>query len=179
MKNKFTIIIITLTIITATTAFILSRINNQEETKIDNISTIREVYATLSDNVNENIEIRKQLLDKLNVFDTTKYETEHNEYTELLDEYNTNIINIDENVKIMDSKCNQEYEDTTINIFCRGYSDLYEEVINIYVDVIDDYNSKITDYNAVNATNHELYNMIHKDYVDINKDGTYRGQQEK
>ena len=72
MKNKFTIIIITLTIITATTAFILSRINNQEETKIDNISTIREVYATLSDNVNENIEIRKQLLDKLNVFDTTK-----------------------------------------------------------------------------------------------------------
>lgn len=179
MKNKFTIIIMTLTVITAATAFVLSRINNKEETTIDNIATIREVYATLSNNVNDNIGIRKRLLDKLNVFDTTNYENEHNEYTELLDEYNTNIISIDENVQIMDSKCAQEYEDTTINIFCRGYSDLYEEVINIYVDVISNYNKKIKDHNAKNATNYELYNMIHKDYVDINKDGAYRGQQEK
>ena len=167
MKNKFTIIIMTLTVITAATAFVLSRINNKEETTIDNIATIREVYATLSNNVNDNIGIRKRLLDKLNVFDTTNYEN------------NTNIISIDESVKIMDSKCAQEYEDTTINIFCRGYSDLYEEVINIYVDVISNYNKKIKDHNARNATNYELYNMIHKDYVDINKDGAYRGQQEK
>ena len=179
MKNKSKIVplvLVILALIISIIAFVLSRKNNKAETLADAQTIIKENYTDLSINVTDNIEIRKQLLNKINNFNNKSYSNERSEYLELLTKYDENVKKIDQNINNLDSRCDKKYEDATINIFCRGYDDLYEEVINIYVTAITNYNNKITDYNKVNDKSYELHNMIHKKHLDFNQDGIYQGK---
>lgn len=175
MKKTLPIIIIVLALIITTVAIIFAIINDKEKTMDENTIIIRNNYGELSTNSTDNVLIRKELLNKLNTFDEENYENVHNEYLELLNKYNENIAKIDANIEAMNSRCDVEYEDATINILCRSYSDLYEEIVNIYITNLNNYNNKIAGYNTRNQTNYEKYNMLHTEYLDINKDGTYQG----
>lgn len=175
MKTKLPLIIILLSVIIISIGVIFAILNDKEKTLDENAVIIRDNYAELSTNVTNNILIRKEVLDKINNFSNNNYADTREEYIELLNKYNENVTKIDTNIEIMDSKCDIQYEDNTINILCRSYADLYEEVINIYITSINNYNDEVRKYNIRNNTNYESHNILHKDYIDINKDGTYQG----
>lgn len=175
-KKTIPLILVILALIISVIGFILSRRNNEEETLQNNEEIIKENYTLLSTNSVENIEIRKELLTKINAFNKDTYKDEHEEYLKVLTKYEENVKKIDENINNMESRCDHEYEDATINIFCRGYDALYEEIINIYVKTITEYNNKITDYNKTNQENYSLHKMLHTEYIDFNEDGIYQGK---
>ena len=172
------IVLVMLAIIIIVIGVVLSIVNNNEEYLQENMQVIRDNYNSLSANVIDNIELRKDLINKLNTFNNDNYPNEHEGYTELLNKYSNNVKEITENVNNMDTRCNQEYEDATVNILCRSYAELYEEVVNIYVTTVNDYNDKITNYNLTSETDYELHTMIHEDYIDFNKDGSFQGKGE-
>lgn len=176
MKKKLPIIMIVLALITGVVAIVLSKVNNKEENLINSTETIRDTYGNLSTNVTSNIEIRKDIINKLNTFEEEDYKNFHTQYQELLQKYTENVKQIDKNIEIMDSNCKTEFEDNTLNILCRSYADLYEEVINIYITTLNNYNSKIEKYNTENQSSYESYTTIHQNYIDVNQDGIYQGQ---
>ena len=175
MKRILPVIIILLSVIIASVGVIFAILNDKEKTMDKNVVAIRDNYAELSTNVTDNILLRKKVIEKINKFAEEDYANTNKEYTELLNKYNENVSKIDKNIEIMDSKCDVEYEDNTINILCRSYADLYEEVVNIYITNLNNYNNNVSDYNLKHRTSYELYSMLHKNYLDINKDGTYQG----
>lgn len=177
--KRLGIALVILTIIIIVIGVVLSIINNNEEQQQENMEIIRDSYTNLSANVIDNIELRKELINKLSTFNNANYPNEHEEYIELLNKYNDNVKQITENVEEMDARCNQEYVDATINILCRSYGDLYEEVVNIYITTVKDYNNKITNYNLNSETDYDLYPMIHEDYIDFNQDGKFQGKDNK
>lgn len=175
MKKILAIVIIVLSTIITTVGIIFAVLNNTEKSLAENVDIIREKYTELSNDSTNNILLRKELIEKLDNFNQVDYATVHEEYLALLNNYNNNVTKIDSIIEILDSKCGIQYEVATVNILCRGYADLYEEVINVYVTSIKDYNNKIKGYNLKNKTNYESYNPLHTEYVDLNKDGAYQG----
>ena len=87
-----------------------------------------------------------------------------------------NINKIDDYVETINSKCNVIYSDIEVNKICDSYDTLYEKLINLYVQDLNNYNNKITSYNEYKKESIELFNQIHKDYIDYNKDNTYEGR---
>ena len=175
-KKTIRLILVILALIISVIGFILSRRNDEEETLQNNEEIIKENYTLLSTNSVANIEIRKELLTKINTFNKDTYKEEHENYLKVISKYEENIKKIDDNVNNMESRCDHEYEDATINIFCRGYDTLYEEIINIYVKTITEYNNKITDYNKTTKESYSLHKMLHTEYIDFNEDGIYQGK---
>ena len=175
MKKTLAIIIIVLATIITTVWVIFAILNDKVKSLDENVIIIREKYTELSNDSTNNILLRRELIEKLGNFNEVDYATAHEEYLTLLNNYNNNVAKIDSIVEILDSKCDIQYEVATINILCRGYADLYEEVINVYITSIKDYNNKIKGYNQRNKTEFASYNLLHTEYVDLNKDGTYQG----
>lgn len=175
MKRNLPIILIVLSLIVCTAAIIFAIINHREKTLDENVIIIRDIYGELSNNVTDNILIRKDVIDKLSLYNLDTYADEHNEYQELMNKYIENVKKIDSNIETLDSICDVQYEDNTTNVLCRSYDELYEEVVNIYITNINNYNNKLIGHNQKKKTNYTKYELIHEDYVDLNKDGTYQG----
>lgn len=178
MKKKKTskvIIIIIVAILLATIIiFTLNLINDQKITK-KNMQSIKESYQQLSENIVNYNQIRSSLSEKLNNFMYESYQKEHEEYVDLLTKYNNNIINIDQNIAILDDKCQVIYKDLSINKICDEYSLIYEKLINLYVSDLNNYNNKIASYNEYKEDKYNLFELIHDDYIDYNNDKVYEG----
>lgn len=176
-KNSKKIILISslvLIIIIIVVILVMGIINDKKESS-KNMELINDNYELLGTNVNEYNQIRSELSNKLNNFIYADYEKEHNEYVLILTKYNNNINLIDDNVKIIDSKCNVIYNDISVNKICDSYKVLYEKLINLYVMDLNNYNRKIGSYNEYKKEDISLFNMIHSEYIDYNDDGKYEG----
>ena len=176
-KNKKMIIIssVVALIILMIIVLILNVVNDKKKSN-KNMQLIKYNYDELSVAVTEYNQIRTDLNELLNNFIYEDYPNKHSSYIELLNKYNNNIDKIDDYVEVINNKCNVIYSDITINKICDSYDMLYEKLINLYVQDLNNYNNKITSYNEYKKENIELFNLIHKDYIDYNKDNTYEGR---
>lgn len=179
MNNKriLTISILSMfTVIILTVAIILFSVNKREKMLTENMIMIKSNYANFSANISDNLEIRTELTNKITEFKAETYEEERGNFSDILNKYDKNIRYVDALVKDMESRCKYNYEDTTVKLLCRGYDALYEETINNYISSINAYNEKITKYNETAETKQELHTLIHKEYIDYDKDGEYEGK---
>lgn len=178
-KNNLGIISIVLLVFTILIFFvatILSNKNNKKEEILNNATLIKKNYTNLIDENMNNISIRKELINKLNAFNSKEYASLHEGYIETLNNYNNNVSKIKEAVDTLNEKCEYEFEEGTTNVLCRSYSGVYEEVVNIYITVLTNYNNKITSLNETSEEKYELYTTIYTEYIDVNNDGKYQGK---
>lgn len=175
-KKKIVIItlIITITLIFIS-LFILNTIKNNK-LREENIEIINTNYQELSTNVEEYNNIRTKLEGLLNNFIYNDYKNKHEEYINILTEYNNNIKKIDNNIKNIDTRCNLIYKDKTVNKICNNYKITYEKLINIYITDLTNYNNKITSYNEYKKDTIKLFELVHNNYIDYNKDNVYEGR---
>ena len=168
--------LIVLTVIITIAGIVLAIINNKKQTILDNMAIIKQSYTNLSVYVSDDRNFRNQLTNRLTTFNNEIYSSEHESYMQLLNAYNNNLKAIEVNINQLASKCDIEYEEATINILCRSYGILYEEVVNGYVTSVTNYNNKITAYNQTSETDYELFTMTYKEYIDYDQDGNYQGK---
>ena len=175
-KNKSGKVLFILAIPIMIAAVILAFVNKGEKTYIENQQIIKDSYNSLTINVSENISYRSQLKNKLKEFNNETYPQEHEAYVKLLNQFNENIQAIDQNYHDIDKRCGVEYDDSTIQILCRGYTTIYEETINIYIALLSNYNEQITKYNESSESKYDTYQLLHTEYLDLNQDGEFKGQ---
>jgi len=180
-KNKkrfiliLSIIIISIIILLAT-IFIINITKDKKITE-QNMQIIKDNYNELTATVSEYNQIRTDLSNLLNDFVYEEYPTKHEEYTNLLTKYNNNIKNIDKNILNIHDRCNVIYNDISINKICDSYQELYEKLVNLYVTDLTNYNNKITSYNEYKKEDkYQVFELIHKEYIDYNEDKKYEGQ---
>lgn len=179
-KNKISVITIIMFVVTIAiiiTGIIVANIVDEKRTIQKNIELIKYNYNQLTNDISEYNQIRTDLLTKLDNFIYENYSEEHTEYVELLTKYNENIKRIDSSVKNINDRCNIIYSDKTINVICRSYQNIYEKMVNLYVADLTNYNNKVTGYNEYKNETIELFEMIHKEYIDYNQDNKYEGKE--
>lgn len=98
----------------------------------------------------------------------------------LFKEVENQIYYIEDNFQILKKGCQDTiYPDSNINIFCRDFSFIYEQLINCFVYDVEQYNQVIRDYNKLdeNLGKEELngYQTKYK-YIDYNHDHVYDGK---
>lgn len=135
---------------------------------------IKDNYNELSIVVDEYNQIRTELSSKLNNFIYENNSKEQEEYIELLTKYN-NIKNIDKNIDNINSRCTTIYKDSDVNKICDTYKVLYKKLINLYVSDLTNYNNKIASYNEYKNKEISLFQLIHDNYINYNKDEVYEG----
>jgi len=165
---------IVLVVLVSIIVIVIGVVKDKKESS-KNMDLIKDNYELLSTNVNEYNQIRSDLSNKLNNFIYADYNKEHDDYVLILNRYNNNIGLIDENVKVINSKCNVIYSDISVNKICDSYKILYEKLINLYVMDLNNYNNKISSYNEYKKEDIELFDMIYNEYIDYNDDGKYEG----
>lgn len=179
MKNNIKLligmVIIILGIIMTIIALAMSTVVNKDSILEKNSEVILSNYTELTNDSGINIDLRKELAEKLDTFSNETYPEEHNSYIELLNKYNENIEKMAESVDEIHPRCDQEYEEPRINIICMSYNMLYEEAVNLYVKNLNNYNSKIEIYNQTSDNDYDKFEMLHKSYIDFDKDGVYTG----
>lgn len=179
MKSNIRLLIIMLAIILgiimSIIAFAMSTVVNKDAIMEKNEDTIISNYSSLTIATSEELDLRKQISDKLKTFDSKTYVNEHETYIALLTDYNEKITKITEYVKNIEPRCKKEYEEARVNVICMSYSRLYEDAINAYVKNLNDYNTKIETYNQTSDKKYDKYRMLHAEYVDYDKDGVYSG----
>ncbi len=177
MKKKKNLIII-LSVIIVGIIIIVSvfSILNSRKLKKENIDTITTSYNNLTDDIKKYNEIRTKYNKRISSFVMSTYENEQEEYITLLNEYNEVIKKIDTEIKQIDKKCDIIYDDININKICSNYKGMYEKLINLYITDINMYNENIKKYNEYKKTSIESFELVHKDYIDYNNDGTYEGR---
>lgn len=175
--NKITIIIVTSLILVIVVIIFVINIYREKKTSVKNMEIIKNNYSELSTNVTDYNKIRENLSEKLNNFTYENFPKEYEEYNQLLESYNDNIQKIDNNINNINSKCNNNiYNDISVNKICDSYKILYEKIINLYVTDLNNYNNKVTSYNEYMKTDVEIFELLHKDYIDYNKDLVYEGE---
>ena len=176
-KNKKYLIIIGIVLLIVTIISVLViNITKERKNLRKNIEIIEYNYNELKTNVEEYNQIRTELSTKLNDFIYDKYASEHESYTTILTNYNNVIKNIDKNISNLDDKCNVIYSDLNINKICDSYKITYEKLINLYISDLTNYNNKINSYNEYKGTEINLFELVHKEYIDYNDDYKYEGK---
>ena len=176
MRSKRNIlIIIGIIILIAIGLIMILKINQDKKETSNNMQNIKKNYELLSIDINKYNDIRSKYNEMSNVLIIDDYREKHENYVELLNEYNDVIKEIDNYVSNINFRCNRLYPDIDVNSICTGYKQIYEKVINLYVGDIIKYNDFITKYNEYNEEKLPLINMIHHDYIDYNNDKVYEG----
>ncbi len=160
----------------------------QEESAI--VSEIGTVYQSFFDKENELNTYRTTFIDKVNEY-VTFYSNMPNEYNAMIDEvsnYENQVAEIENMSSYLESKCKDKYSVIETNDKCNAYYINLEKTINIFIGDAKYFNSKIKEYNewtktenesVIAETKYEELNEYeikkYKDYVDLNKDGTFLG----
>lgn len=109
--------------------------------------------------------------------------------SESLEKYETMITEIDDASSYLEKKCVDKYSKLEANEKCNMYYLNLERTINTYIGDMEFFNSKIKEFNewteeenksVIATTKYEKLNEFvskkYTKYVDLNKDGTYLGQ---
>jgi len=183
MKKKKTIIIsISIIIIVAIILLIMMFINNlNEDKKIveKNINIINDSYEKLKEEVANYNDLREDMSLFINNFYYDTIEEKYSDNLVILNSYDEVVNKITNEIKILDSKCDNVYSDEAINNICNNYKNDYETIVNIFINDINNYNNKLESYNKDNSKNLELFKSNYiNDYIDYNNDNIYSEKDE-
>ena len=176
-KKELIIGIIVIVILTLISIIIISAIRTSKENKNDT-KVIESSYALLTENIKEYNEIRTKYTGMLGDLFLEDYQDKHDDFVDLLTEYNKNMQRIDLSITNINLKCNRLYKNSNVNKICKSYKEVYEKVVNLYVSDLNNYNSTVKKYNEYKNEKVSLFEMIHDEYIDYNKDGNYEGREE-
>ena len=180
MKNNVRLlvgmIIIILGIIMTIIAFAMSTVVNKDTIVEKEKQSIVDSYTELTVVAGTNIDLRNEISEKIDAYTNENYPQEHETYIDLLNKYEENYKTVASHIEEIDKQCKNDYEDSRIDIMCKSYKMLYEEITNIYVSNLTKYNNNIKNYNQTLGTTYEEFTMIQTEYIDYDKDGNYLGK---
>ena len=163
---------------------------------IDNEKKIIEEIGSAYDSFSIKLEEFSSLRDKTitDIEDYSSYytgmDTKYEEIIEEVKEYDKAAGDLKKSTADLSKKCvNKSYSDSVVNQKCINYIMNYERSVNTFVGDIIFFNTKIDTFNKWVETENESktkereYKKVDnytassfKDYVDVNKDGTYLGK---
>ena len=180
-STKVGITFTVLTVLVLGLGIVFAVLVNNEKTLLEDMSIIKRTYANFSGDVIDIYQLRKSLTEKMDIFIDENYEEEHEVYIEILTTYNQKMVSLNNNIAILEDKCSFTYEDVETNIFCSYYQQTYEAVNNIYINQYNKYNELITNYNQneENEKDYDLVELVNKEFIDFDKNGTYDGKEDE
>ena len=180
MKSKKTILIGVLLIIFVAFVIVFALLTRKDKMETErNMESIKKNYNLLTTSVGEYNEIRAKYATMSEVLLMDKYEESHEEYINLLTDYNKVMKEIDSYITNISFRCNNKYSDSEVTKVCDNYKSLYEKLVNLYVNDINNYNKFIEKYNEYKEAKLEKFEMVHEDYIDYNSDNIYEGREER
>ena len=176
MKNKKQVLIAVgaVVLITFIIIIILTTSKDKKETQ-NNMASIKNNYELLTKSVSKYNDIRSNYKEKSSVLLMNTYKDKHEEFTKLMEEYNSVITEIDNYIANINLRCNRLYPEIEINNICNGYKLTYEKIVNLYISDVNQYNNFITNYNEYKKEELPLIKLVHSDYIDYNEDKVYEG----
>jgi len=178
MKNKKILIAIGITVamlivISLVTVFIINLNNDKKKTE-ENMVLINDSYNNLKNEVENYNNIRNDISEFINNFYYDTIEEKYVDNLKSLNDYDSIIGSITNEVKILDSKCNISYIDDEINNICNNYKKDYETIVNVFMNDITNYNNKLDSYNKDENKKLELFKSRYiNNYIDYNNDNNY------
>lgn len=153
----------------------IQNIKKDQKQTIESINYIKEKYKILSDNVPKYNKMRSNYIEASKVLILDDYESVYEGFTNFMKDYNDLIKEFDNDVTLLDSKCDKIYPDKETNDICGYYKELYEKIVNLYINDIKEYNKFIASYNEYKQVEVPLIELVHKDYIDYNNDNFFEG----
>lgn len=177
MKNKRIVVIVSILVIMVAllTVFFVNITKDSKNTKL-NVDSIKKSYALLTDSVNKYNETREKFNTLTTGLVLDNYKEKHDEFIELLTNYNKIINNIDNYVANIKAKCALVSSTSEVSNICASYDTTYEKLVNLYVNDINKYNEIITKYNEFKKEELALFEAVYEDYIDYNNDNVYEGR---
>ncbi len=160
-KNKVLIISLVIVVVVALVLVLAITMYKDKKNTKNNMEIINKNYELLKKQVAEYNDIRTKYSELSSVLIMTEYEAKHEEFSDLLNEYNDVIKNIDTYIANIKLRCNTIYPDSEINNICNGYEAMYDKMIDLYVDDVSKYNAFIDEYNEYKNTVLDKIEMIH------------------
>lgn len=163
-----------------------------EEIKISD--EIDKVYKVFFEKEKELSTFRDELLNEFTSFSEYFQQMPDNyeKVVSLIDEYESKIIDIDDESEYLSKSCVKRYSVNDANELCDAYYINLEKSINLFIGDVEFFNSKIDEYNKWTETENESiitfvkYEKLEKydtkkyqEYVDLNNDETYLGKSNK
>ena len=149
-------------------------------------------YDSFSIKLDQFSSLRDKTIDDVEEYSSyyTGMDTRYEEIIEEIKEYDKVAEDLKKSTGDLSKKCiNKSYSDMVVNQKCINYIMNYERAINTFVGDISFFNIKVDTYNKWVDTENEnkakerTYKKIDnytpnsfKDYIDVNKDGTYLGK---
>lgn len=163
--------------------FIIDLKKDQEQTK-GQMSKVVDAYKDFSTEIDNFNDARNQLY--LDVFENTYYDTLSNndaKFKEMFTNYEKIVDRVVNGALRLEKYCkNVYYTDSKVNIKCKEYGEVYEQVINAFVSDVKLYNKNITNYNTYQAEKGGTVFLnsyvTKKKYLDYNGDKKYQGKEE-
>ncbi len=176
MKNKKQVLIaVGAVILIAFIIIIIITTNKEKKETQNNMTIIKNNYDMLTKSVTKYNDIRSSYKEKSSVLIMNSYQDKHEEFTKLMEEYNSVVSEIDNYIANINLRCNRLYPEITINNICNGYKLSYEKIVNLYISDVKQYNNFITSYNEYKKMELPLIKLIHSNYIDYNEDKVYEG----
>lgn len=189
MKNKKRVIfwIVCIVVFLAGVGFCIFFINDLKKDKSatrGQMSVVEDQYKKFSDQMDLYNDSRNNLYVEL--FDNTYYDTLYSndeKFKGMLKEYEKTVDDLTDTVKELDKLCtNVYYPDSSINLKCDEYSNVYEQIVNAFVSDINLYNDNIKSYNGYceeNGNSNYLNSYpTEKKFIDYDKDKRFDGKEE-
>lgn len=185
LNKKKIIIIITIILVFCIILFGIWFIYDLKKDQANTRKVMSEVdiyYDQFGDSIDSFNDIRNDLY--LNVFENTYYDTLlQNDVVvkSLFLEYENSVNDVSDKASNLKMLCDMAYyPDKDINLKCRQFESVYEQVINAFKSDVDLYNLAIEDYNNYKEASDVGLEKIKTniDYIDYNRDGNYEGKDE-
>ena len=144
---------------------------------------VEDVYETFQGQMDTFNDIRNHLY--LTVFEDVYYDTLYTNDLELkksFEQYEGVVDQLSNTADQLMELCSDVYfSEKAVNTMCKGYPEVYEQVINAFVSDVFLYNDNIEQYNqyqtdAGSSLSIEKY-VTDKDYIDYNGDKEYSGKE--
>ena len=163
-------------------SFVVGFREDKEATQL-RMTTVEDVYGTFGVQMDTFNDIRNHLY--LTVFEDVYYDTLYTNDLELkksFEQYEGVVDQLSKTATQLKELCSDVYfSEKDVNTMCKGYSEVYEQVMNAFVSDVALYNDNIDQYNqyqidAAGSLRIEKY-VTNKDYIDYNGDEEYSGKE--
>lgn len=148
----------------------------------DMMADVKQAYQNFSVNVDSFNDIRNELyLNKLNNIYYDTLDQIDPDIKESFHTYEETVNQVKASVKTLSKFCDGVYyPDSKINSQCRGYKNVYEQIINAFVSDVKLYNKSIKSYNKYQSGLGKEISLSTYDtslnYIDYDGDGNFDGK---
>lgn len=186
MQKKVVILSI-IGVISISIGFGIEFIHSLKEDRVNTLARMDVVvteYKNFSDAIDTFNDIRNSLY--LNYLEKPYFDTmaqSDASVKEMLSKYEISVNNITAATNKMVDLCGTIYfPDSEVNKKCKGFPEVYEQVVNSFVSDVKLYNNNILKYNDYQKENGTTLSLegyqTDKKYIDFNKDKKYDGKEE-